>query len=122
MAKMDMYAYVVGIFEHDSDQAGALAFILGALDGVGVEDFTMLEIEVTQWSDPIANVPLEFMRSGTTFRKFTVTAQMRFKIDGSYPEAQKWLTTKLYVDEPKTHMNLQSFRLSGAPVGKPVYG
>lgn len=109
-----MYAYVVGIFEYDSDQAGALNYLLTALDGSGVEDFQVLEIEVTQWSDPIANVPLEITRAAGTFRKFTTTVQMRFVIDGGYPEAQQWLADKLYAEESKTHMNIQTMRLSGA--------
>nr|DAX02337.1 MAG TPA: hypothetical protein [Caudoviricetes sp.] len=114
MARTDMYAYVVGIFEYDSDQAGALNYLLSALDGSGVEDFQVLEIEVTQWSDPIANVPLEITRAAGTFRKFTMTVQMRFVIDGGYPEAQQWLANKLYAEESKTHMNIQTMRLSGA--------
>lgn len=114
MARTDMYAYVVGIFEYDSDQAGALEYLLTALDGSGVEDFQVLEIEVTQWSDPIANVPLEITRAAGTFRKFTMTVQMRFVIDGGYPEAQQWLADKLYAKESKTHMNIQTMRLSGA--------
>lgn len=109
-----MYAYVVGVFEYDSDQAGALNYLLRALDGSGVEDFQVLEIEVTQWSDPIANVPLEITRAAGTFRKFTMTVQMRFVIDGGYPEAQQWLADKLYAEESKTHMNIQTMRLSGA--------
>ena len=42
MARTDMYAYVVGIYEYDSDQAGALNYLLGTLDGSGVEDFQVL--------------------------------------------------------------------------------
>lgn len=118
MAKMDMYAYVVGIFEYDTDQAGALAYIMQALEGAGVENLELLEIEVTQWSDPIANKPLEFARDAKTFRKFTMTVQMRFVIEGNYAEAQKWVTDRLYADEEHTHMNIQTLRLSGAKASK----
>ena len=43
-----------------------------------------------------------------------MTVQMRFVINGGYPEAQQWLANKLYAEESKTHMNIQTMRLSGA--------
>lgn len=109
----DVYAYAVAVFEYDGDRQNAFDFIDGLFrdDGfaTGIE---MLEAEVVQWSDPVANQAITEQRNGTAFNKFTVSLQLRFTTDGNYSDCQRWVVDRLMTDEDKTHMFIQLVRLS----------
>lgn len=112
---MDMFASVIGVFEYKGTREDAMNFVLDALSGDNVaRDFTMLEIEITQWTDPVANEPIVVTRAAGDFHKFNFSAAFRFTVDGNYVDAHRWVTGRLYQQEEVTHMNLQTLRLSGA--------
>lgn len=109
----DVYAYAVAVFEYDGTRQEAFDFIDGLFRDDGfATNIELLEAEVVQWSDPVANQAITSERGGLTFNKFTVSLQLRFLTDGDYSECQKWVVDRLMTDEPKTHMFVQLVRLS----------
>lgn len=117
-----MYAFVVGIFEDEGDREAALSYVLSKLKDDGtVWDMDVQEIELVQWSDPHLNKQIKLYRDGKKFNKYTMNFQVRFAINGSYPEAQNWVVDKFMAEEAYNHMNLQMVRLSGGMLVEQSY-
>lgn len=110
-------ADIVCVFELRGTQTDAQKFILGRLrETAGAKDFRVSSVRVIRWCDPSTNLAREYVRSGVTRTRFTVQISVNFTLDGSYPEAQKWVLDQLMDNEPETLMNVESVNLYCSPV------
>lgn len=106
--KYTYYATVVALFELEGKNNEAQAWVLSKVEPIGRVE----SIDVTKWVDVYRNEAVVVQRDGGEFGKFSTTIDLIFESDNGYSDAQMQIVNALSSEEERTHMNIQSVRLT----------